>query len=46
MNNEFDYESDDNDSCIIIKMNHILRQKPARNTYYDGYVLNYIASVL
>ena len=47
MNNEFYYESDDDDSYNNDEpYRSKLRQKSARNTYYDGYVLNYIASVL
>ena len=47
MNNEFDYESDDDDTYNQDEpYRSKLRQNPARNTYYDGYVLNYIVSVL
>ena len=46
MNDEIDYESDDDDSYNKDEpYRSKLRQKPARNTYYDGYVLNYIVSV-
>ena len=46
MNNEFDYESDDDDTYNQDEpYRSKLSQNPARKTYYDGYLLNYVASV-